>query len=174
MRRSWMVVVAGVLAAGLIAQRAQAQDADAAVQSDHAPALSTVQNPEPVVGLQVAQVVQEAQESEEFAASQDATTGTGPTMASETLGPRLQLASSDENSSTAAAKPSKQTGLILMIAGGAALITGLIIGHTGGDIAAVIGGLAAAYGVYVFVGSPTEGPAHHQSVGVGVRMPVGN
>ncbi len=45
----------------------------------------------------------------------------------------------------------KETGVTLMIVGGAAFVTGIIIGDTGGTILAVAGIGVGAYGVYLFV-----------------------
>lgn len=51
----------------------------------------------------------------------------------------------------AVAAKNKETGLTLMIVGGAAFVGGLIIGDTGGTILAVGGIAVAAYGVYLYV-----------------------
>ena len=45
----------------------------------------------------------------------------------------------------------RQTGVTLMIVGGAAFVTGLVIGDTGGTILAVAGIGVGAYGLYLFI-----------------------
>ena len=103
-------------------------------------------------------------------------------MDAATLSPRL--ASDAAFSANAMRRPSRGSGVGLMIFGGAALITGLIIGDDAGTVIAVGGALVGLYGLYVYLGRPTgmghggrrAQPAHwtrlqaeHQLAGVVLR-----
>ncbi|MBI4513962.1 MAG: hypothetical protein HY702_07610 [Gemmatimonadetes bacterium] len=50
-----------------------------------------------------------------------------------------------------AARKDRETGLTLMIVGGAMFVSGLIIGDAGGALIAVAGVGIGAYGVYLYV-----------------------
>ena len=71
-------------------------------------------------------------------------------------------------------RPSRGSGVGLMILGGAALITGLIIGDDAGTVIAVGGALVGLYGLYVYLGRPTGmgngDAAHSQRIGLGYKL----
>ncbi|HMI58685.1 MAG TPA: hypothetical protein VK511_11580, partial [Gemmatimonadaceae bacterium] len=97
---------------------------------------------------------------------------TGPSMDAATLSPRL---TSDAALGThAMRRPSRGSGVGLMIFGGAALITGLIIGDDAGTVIAVGGALVGLYGLYVYLGRPTGmehgDAAHGQRIGLGYKL----
>jgi hypothetical protein len=54
-----------------------------------------------------------------------------------------------------------------MILGGAALVTGLIIGGDAGTVIAVGGAIIGLYGLYVYLGRPT-GMEHNDRIGWGI------
>ena len=93
-------------------------------------------------------------------------------MDAATLSPRLV---SDAALTThAMRRPSRGSGVGLMIFGGAALITGLIIGDDAGTVIAVGGALVGLYGLYVYLGRPTGmghgDAAHSQRIGLGYKL----
>jgi hypothetical protein len=97
----------------------------------------------------------------------DVTVATGPSMQAASLSPRY---SSDQSlNANAMRRPSRGSGVGLMILGGAALITGLIIGDNAGTVIAVGGALIGLYGLYVYLGRPT-GMEHSESVGLGYSL----
>jgi hypothetical protein len=79
---------------------------------------------------------------------------TGPSLQSSMLTPRLATdAALDANAMRA---PSRGSGVGLMILGGAALITGAIVGGTPGTIIAVAGAGVGLYGLYVYLDRPHD------------------
>jgi hypothetical protein len=96
----------------------------------------------------------------------------GPSMDAATLSPRL--AKHSELTSNAMRRPSRGSGVGLMIFGGAALITGLIVGGGAGTVIAVGGALVGLYGLYVYLGRPTGmehgSAARSQRIGLGYTL----
>jgi len=66
-------------------------------------------------------------------------------------------------------RPSRGSGVGLMILGGAALVTGLIIGDNAGTVIAVGGALVGLYGLYVYLGRPS-GMEHNDRIGLGYKL----
>lgn len=82
-------------------------------------------------------------------------TTAGPTASAAALSPAFSL--SDGTTPAAAAAYSRgglDNGEKLMILGGAALITGAIIGDTAGTIIMVGGAVVGLYGLYIHLGRP--------------------
>lgn len=79
----------------------------------------------------------------------------GPTMAAAESGIRAHVATEDISAQEAADRAAHGAGLgtggALMIVGGAAFVTGLIIGGGAGTALAVGGVIVAAYGLYLFL-----------------------
>jgi hypothetical protein len=79
----------------------------------------------------------------------------GPTVAAAESGIRLHVVTEDVSAQQAADRAARGAGLgtggALMIIGGAAFLTGLIIGGGAGTALAVGGVLVAAYGLYVYL-----------------------
>jgi hypothetical protein len=79
----------------------------------------------------------------------------GPTVAAAESGIRAHVVTEEVSAQEAADRAAKGaslgTGGALMIVGGAAFITGLIIGGGAGTALAVGGVLVAAYGLYIFL-----------------------
>ena len=92
---------------------------------------------------------------------------TGPTQHAASLSPRYSTATS--LSAHAMRRPSRGSGVGLMILGGAALVTGLIIGDDAGTVIAVGGALVGLYGLYVYLGRPS-GMEHNDRIGVGYKL----
>jgi hypothetical protein len=92
---------------------------------------------------------------------------TGPTQRAATLSPRR--ATSTSKDMNAMRRPSRGSGVGLMILGGAALVTGLIIGDDAGTVIAVGGALIGLYGLYVYLGRPS-GMEHNDRIGLGYKL----
>ena len=92
---------------------------------------------------------------------------TGPTQRAAALSPRHT--SSTSKDMNAMRRPSRGSGVGLMILGGAALVTGLIIGDNAGTVIAVGGALVGLYGLYVYLGRPT-GMEHNDRIGLGYKL----
>lgn len=79
----------------------------------------------------------------------------GPTVAAAESGIRAHVVTEDISAQQAADRAARGAGLgtggALMIIGGAAFITGLIIGGGAGTALAVGGVLVAAYGLYIYL-----------------------
>jgi hypothetical protein len=79
----------------------------------------------------------------------------GPTIAAATAGIRAHVETEDVTAQQSADRAARGAGLgtggALMIVGGAAFLTGLIIGGGAGTALAVGGVLVAAYGLYIFL-----------------------
>ena len=92
---------------------------------------------------------------------------TGPTAAAASLSPRLA-----EQPAAAPTMNRSAFGLTngekLMVLGGAALITGAIIGDTPGTIIMIGGGVVLIYGLYVQLGRPHSGEP--TDIGYSVRF----
>jgi hypothetical protein len=101
-------------------------------------------------------------------ASVEVAAPTGPSMQSATLSPRRSHSQSID-ANTMRRRPSRGSGVGLMILGGAALITGLIIGDNAGTVIAVGGALIGLYGLYVYLGRPT-GMEHNNRIGLGYKL----
>jgi hypothetical protein len=143
-----------------------AQLADVQIASVQTTEVQIAEVPAPVPELQVAAPAADAP-----TASNPATT-TGPSNDAATLSPRL--ASNAALTTNAMRRPSRNSGVGLMIFGGAALITGLIIGDDAGTVIAVGGALVGLYGLYVYLGRPTGmehgDAAHSQRIGLGYKL----
>jgi hypothetical protein len=100
-------------------------------------------------------------------ATVDLTVPSGPSMQSSELSPRFS--SNASLSANAMRRPSNGSGVPLMILGGAALITGVIIGDKAGTIIAVGGALVGLYGLYVYLGRPS-GMEHNNRIGLGYKL----
>ncbi|HEY7860686.1 MAG: hypothetical protein ACHQRL_07705 [Gemmatimonadales bacterium] len=90
---------------------------------------------------------------------------TGPSMEGSTLSPRLATDAPLEMN--AMRRPTRGSGVGLMILGGAALITGAIIGGTPGTIIMVGGAAVGLYGLYVYLDRPT-GMEQRSGNGIGL------
>ena len=159
--------VAALLAASVVGTRVQAQseqfvsnDQYAFVQGDPVPAAVDAEAP-----VAISSTLPSA-----FASQAPAPTG--PSTESASLSPRLQ--SHDALNANSMRRPSRGSGVGLMIFGGAALITGLIIGDNAGTVIAVGGALVGLYGLYVYLGRPTgmgNGQASHsERIGLGYKL----
>jgi hypothetical protein len=100
-------------------------------------------------------------------ATVDLTVPSGPSMQSSELSPRF--ASDQSLSANAMRRPANGTGVPLMILGGAALLTGVIIGDKAGTIIAVGGAIVGLYGLYVYLGRPS-GMEHNNRIGLGYKL----
>lgn len=136
------LAVAAVLAVTFAAPRAHAQEVEVAAV-------------DPTVNAAISQ-------SNDVQASQSPT---GPSMQASTLSPRL--ASDAPLEMNAMRKPARGSGVGLMILGGAALITGAIVGDTPGTIIMVGGAIVGLYGLYVYLDRPT-GMEQRSGNGIGL------
>ena len=151
-----------------------AQLADVRIADVQSTEVQVAEIPAPVPDLQVAdaQGANVAVPASEAPASADVAIPTGPSRDAATLSPRV---SNDAAlSANAMRRPSRGSGVGLMIFGGAALITGLIIGDDAGTVIAVGGALVGLYGLYVYLGRPTGmghgDAAHSQRIGLGYKL----
>jgi hypothetical protein len=153
-----------------IVQDAQTQDAQSPTVDALVPQVADVQLADvPVVDVPVVDVPAPAAE-EPVAAN--LAVATGPSMDAAALSPRV---SHDAALSThSMRRATRGSGVGLMLFGGAALITGLIIGDDAGTVIAVGGALVGLYGLYVFLGRPTGmehgSAAHSQRIGLGYKL----
>jgi hypothetical protein len=100
-------------------------------------------------------------------AALDTAVQTGPSLEALALSPRL---SSDAALTTnTMRRPTHSAGVGLMIFGGAALITGLVVGGDAGTVIAVGGALVGLYGLYVYLGRPT-GMEQGSRIGLGYKL----
>jgi hypothetical protein len=172
------LAVAALVAVSLAGTRIQAQaEAVAADQSAIVQDAQTQDAQAPTAEAPVAQVA-DVQVADVTAPAAEApvaanlAVATGPSMNAATLSPRI---SSDAALSThAMRRPSRNSGVGLMIFGGAALITGLVVGGDAGTVIAVGGALVGLYGLYVYLGRPTGmghgDAAHNQRIGLGYKL----
>ena len=135
--------------------------ADQTVSAEQAPA-EQLAALEPTMASEMV-IVQSAQAP----AALDVAPTTGPTLHAARLSPRL--ASTTSKDMNAMRRPSRGSGVGLMILGGAALITGLIIGDNAGTVIAVGGAIVGLYGLYVYLGRPT-GMEHNDRIGLGYKL----
>jgi hypothetical protein len=145
MKRTWLVIAA--LAATFVATpRARAQRADIPnpEPAPHAPAYS--ERPAP---LSVA--------------------ARGPMMHSATIAPKLEIDGLNEASMVAPRRPFG-TSQTLMIVGGAAFLTGVIVGDDAGTVMMVAGAGVGLYGLYLYLREPPG--ASSRAVGVGYSLPL--
>lgn len=157
--------VAALLVASLAGTRVQAQNEqfvsdDQAVTAQDAPA-NAAADATPAVAVDAP-----------APAAVETPVSTGPSMEASALSPRLSHTTA--LSANAMRRPSRGSGVGLMIFGGAALITGLIIGGDAGTVIAVGGALVGLYGLYVYLGRPTgmeNGQASHsERLGLGYKL----
>ncbi|MEO8564709.1 MAG: hypothetical protein ABI601_21740 [bacterium] len=146
--------------APLVAQDAPAVATDVPVVAQEAPAIAPV-DAQLIVADATPTIAQDSP-----VAAQDAAP-TGPSMDASTLSPRVRLHASE--TTNAMRRPSRGSGVGLMIFGGAALITGLIIGNNAGTVIAVGGALVGLYGLYVYLGRPT-GMEQGSRIGLGYKL----
>ncbi len=133
------LLVASAVGTGVQAQSEQLASVDQSAIVQDAPSPSTLEAPAP----------------------------TGPSMQASALSPRF---SSDAAlQANAMRRPSHGSGVGLMIFGGAALITGVIIGDKAGTIIAVGGAIVGLYGLYVYLGRPT-GMEQGNRIGLGYKL----
>ena len=97
----------------------------------------------------------------------DLTVPSGPSMESATLSPRFSSTTTQDANTMR--KPARGSGVGLMILGGAALITGVIIGDKAGTIIAVGGAIVGLYGLYVYLDRPT-GMGQNNRIGLGYKL----
>ena len=181
--------VAALLVASVAGTRVQAQSEqlvsdDQATMVQDAPATATT-NATPAVAVDVAAPVEieaAAPAAVEMpvilafdapvSAAVEAPVSTGPSMEASALAPRLSHTTALNANSMR--RPSRGSGVGLMIFGGAALITGLIIGDGAGTVIAVGGALVGLYGLYVYLGRPTGmgngQAAHSERIGLGYKL----
>ena len=181
--------VAALVAVSFASTRVQAQDEqqfatlDLSSVTQDAPA-ATVDAPEasidapvaplaeiPVADLPLADLpvveIPAALAQDAAPAAVEAVASTGPSMDASSLSPRIKDHASLSTNSFR--KPSGGAGVGLMILGGAALITGLIIGDNAGTVIAVGGALIGLYGLYVYLGRPS-GMEQGSRIGLGYRL----
>ena len=100
-------------------------------------------------------------------ATVDLTVPSGPSLQSTELSPRYSTETT-LHTNTMRRRPTSG-GVPLMILGGAALITGVIIGDKAGTIIAVGGAIVGLYGLYVYLGRPS-GMEHNNRIGLGYKL----
>lgn len=103
--------------------------------------------------------------AQQTAEAPSAVAPTGPSLAAATLSPRLAADTPLELNTMR--RPARGSGVGLMILGGAALITGAIIGDTPGTIIMVGGAVVGLYGLYVYLDRPT-GMEQRSGNGIGL------
>lgn len=119
-------------------------------------------------GVQLASVEQTVMaQNAQAPATLDLTVPSGPSMQSAALSPRFS--STESLDANAMRKPARGSGVGLMILGGAALITGVIIGDKAGTIIAVGGAIVGLYGLYVYLDRPT-GMGQNNRIGLGYKL----
>jgi hypothetical protein len=95
----------------------------------------------------------------------------GPTIAAASIAFTARQPGADHDAAIAAprrsglSRPAK-----LMIFGGAALLTGVLIGNDAGTVIAVGGAVVGLYGLYLYLSQP--GTMQPSSLGVGYRAPL--
>ena len=106
-----------------------------------------------VVGL-VAAVIAGAAPAARAQSTAPAAPAVGPTLAAAGAGVRAHVAAVSREEALASATAPRRTfgrGEVLMIVGGAALLTGLIIGDDAGTLIAVGGAVVGLYGLYLYL-----------------------
>jgi hypothetical protein len=100
----------------------------------------------------------------------------GPTLNAATLSPHVVLAGQAAVPLPMAAAAERPFGLpqTLMIVGGAALLTGAIIGDDAGTIVMIAGAGVGLYGLYLFLREPSMGGTGDKpGIGLGYRLSTG-
>ena len=146
--------------APMVAQDAPAVAAEVPVVAEQAPDIAPL-DAQLVVADATPTIAQDPPVAADVAAP------TGPSMDASMLSPRVK--SHDAQSANAMRRPSRGSGVGLMIVGGAALITGLIIGNSAGTVIAVGGALVGLYGLYVYLGRPS-GMEQGSRIGLGYKL----
>jgi hypothetical protein len=172
------VAVAALIALSVAGTRAQAQSEQLA-SVDQFVSEEQIASVDQPVSVEQAPVEQLAQleptmsseivivQTSQAPAAVEVAPATGPTLHAAALSPRRATEiSKDVN---AMRRPSRGSGVGLMILGGAALVTGLIIGDDAGTVIAVGGALIGLYGLYVYLGRPT-GVGHNNGIGLGYKL----
>jgi hypothetical protein len=153
------LAVAAMLVASAAGTRVQAQSEQFA-SVDQTPIVQDVSAPAAVDQTPIAQDVSAP-------ATLDMPAQTGPSMEASALSPRF---SSDAAlTANTMRRPTHGAGVGLMIFGGAALITGLVVGGGAGTVIAVGGALVGLYGLYVYLGRPT-GMEQGSRIGLGYKL----
>ena len=148
------LAVAALVALSVAGTRVQAQ-------SEQLASVDQVSIEQPVIELTAA--VPDAQAP----AAVDLTVPSGPSLQSSELSPRLATETAQDANTMR--RPSRGSGVGLMILGGAALVTGLIIGDDAGTVIAVGGAVIGLYGLYVYLGRPT-GVGQNNRIGLGYKL----
>jgi hypothetical protein len=100
-------------------------------------------------------------------AALDLMVSSGPSLQSSSLSPRF--ASDAAHDANTMRKPARGSGVGLMILGGAAVITGVIIGDKAGTIIAVSGAVVGLYGLWVYLDRPTS-MGQNNRIGLGYKL----
>jgi hypothetical protein len=163
------IAVAALVAVSLAGTRLQAQSEQFA-SIDETPIVQDVQAQD--VQTPAAVQMPDVQAPAESPVAAAPVTATGPTIDAASISPRLH--SDAARTTHSMRRPSRGSGVGLMIFGGAALVTGLIIGDDAGTVIAVGGALVGLYGLYVYLGRPT-GMEHGQAaqntrIGLGYKL----
>lgn len=154
------LAVAAMLVASVAGTRAQAQSEQFA-SVDQTPIVQVDQTP--IVQVDPTTIAQDVP----AVATPELPAQSGPSLESSSLSPRF----SHDASLTANTmrRPTHGAGVGLMIFGGAALVTGLVIGGNAGTVIAVGGALVGLYGLYVYLGRPT-GMEQGSRIGLGYKL----
>jgi hypothetical protein len=154
------LAVAAMLVASVAGTSAQAQSEQFA-SVDQTPIVQADQTP--IVQVEPTPIAQDVP----AVAAPELPAQSGPSMESSSLSPRF----SHDASLTANTmrRPTHGAGVGLMIFGGAALVTGLVIGGNAGTVIAVGGALVGLYGLYVYLGRPT-GMEQGSRIGLGYKL----
>jgi hypothetical protein len=153
------LAVAAMLVASVAGTRVQAQSEQFA-SVDQTPIVQDAPAP---AAVDQTPIVQDAPTP----ATLDMPAQTGPSMEASALSPRF---SSDAAlTANTMRRPTHGAGVGLMIFGGAALITGLVVGGGAGTVIAVGGALVGLYGLYVYLGRPT-GMEQGSRIGLGYKL----
>lgn len=90
-------------------------------------------------------------------------------MQSATIAPKLEIDGRNEPSMVAQRRPFG-TSQTLMIVGGAAFLTGVVVGDDAGAVMMVAGAGVGLYGLYLYLRQPSG--ATSRAVGVGYSLPL--
>jgi hypothetical protein len=153
-------IVQDVSAPATVDETPLVQDASAPAAVDQTPLVQDVSAPATVDQTPIVQDVSAP-------ATADISAPSGPSMEASTLSPRFSRAASV--TANTMRRPTHSAGVGLMIFGGAALITGLVIGGGAGTVIAVGGALVGLYGLYVYLGRPT-GMEQGSRIGLGYKL----
>ena len=153
------LAVAALVALSVAGTRVQAQ-------SEQLASVDQVSIEQPVIEQPVIEQTAAVPDAQAPAAV-DLTVPSGPSLQSSELSPRLATETAQDANTMR--RPSRGSGVGLMILGGAALVTGLIIGDDAGTVIAVGGAVIGLYGLYVYLGRPT-GVGHNNGIGLGYKL----